>query len=124
MLTSVPAAILNQIQATGRMASTQLSQMFSMSDQQLAEKHDQLTADLMKQGLDRSTALAYLDVMPLMVERKAIARYLADSDRPDLAQALPNLETPEEAATVGTKNRNLNPEQSANLLQLLVHVYR
>ncbi len=124
MLTSVPASVLNAIQASGRMQNPQLSEIFSMSDQQLAEKHDQLTADLMRQGMDRSTALAYLDVMPLMLERKAIAGYLADSNREELRQALPNLETPDEAATVGTKNRNLNPQQSESLRRALAHVSR
>lgn len=124
MLTSIPANVLNAIQASGRMQNPQLSKMFSMSDEQLAEKHDSLTLDLMKQGMDRPTALAYLDVMPLLVERKAIAQYLASSNRPDLQGALPNLETPDEAATVGTKNRNLNPEQSESLRRALAHVYR
>jgi hypothetical protein len=124
MLTSVPAQVLNAIQASGRMQNPQLSKIFSMSDLELAETHDQLTGDLMKKGMDRSTALAYLDVMPLMVERKAISGYLSDSNREDLRQALPNLETPDEAATVGTKNRNLNPQQSASLLRALEHVYR
>src|ERR1044072_5326922 len=124
MMTSVPAQVLNAIQATGRMQHPQLSKIFSMSDQQLADEHDALTQDLMEQGMDRSTALAYLDVMPLMLERKAIAMFLADSNREELRQALPNLETPDEAATVGTKNRNLNPKQSASLLRALEHVYR
>jgi hypothetical protein len=62
--------------------------------------------------------------MPLMVERRAISSYLSASGREDLRQALPNLETPDEAAIVGTKNRNLNPTQSESLLLLLERVYR
>jgi len=62
--------------------------------------------------------------MPLLVERRAISSYLSASGREDLRPALPNLETPEEAAIVGTKHRNLNPGQSGNLLQLLERVYR
>lgn len=124
MLTSVPANILNQIQATGRMQNPELSNLFSMSDHQLATEHDRLLKDLMSKGLDRSTALAYLDVMPLMVERRAIALYLAQTDQVELQSALPNLETPQEAAIMGTRNRNLNPTQSANLLRLLERVYR
>lgn len=120
----VPAEILNEIQATGRMVNPELSRLFSMSSTDLATTHDQLASDMMEDGLDRSTALAYLDVMPLMVERRAISSYLSVSGRDDLRAALPNLETPDEAAIVGTRNRNLNPTQSENLRQLLAHVYR
>lgn len=124
MLTAVPTSVLSAIQATGLMVNEKLSRMFLMSELDRAEEHAHLAQDLQKQGLDRPTALAYLDVMPLLVERKAIAAYMAKAQRADLAQVLPNLETPQEAAIVGTRERNLNPTQSANLLQLLERVYR
>jgi hypothetical protein len=119
----VPAEVLNGIQATGRMVNPELSDLFSMSAGALAKRHDELAEHLQKQGLDRPTALAYLDVMPLLVERRAISAYLNEPGNEELRQALPNLETPGEAAILGTKNRNLRPQQSVNLLQALEHVF-
>lgn len=120
MLLTLPPEVLQGIVTTGLMASPQLSAIFSMSThQQLAQKHEQLTESLTKQGLDRSTALAFLDVMPLLLERRAISEYVRRN--PDLMGALPNLETPEEAAEVGAMERRLTAGQKGVLLTLLEH---
>lgn len=120
----VPAEILNEIQACGRMVNPELSHLFSMSQESITEEHNELVSKMIEKGYARAVALAYLDVMPLMVERRAISAYLSASGREDLRPALPNLETPQEAAIVGTMDRNLSPEQTASLLRLLERVYR
>lgn len=117
MLLTVPPTVLQGIKNTGLMATPQLSAIFSMSAPELMEKHEQLALSLTKQGVNRSTALAYLDVMPLLIERRAISEYVRRN--PDLMGALPNLETPEEAAEVGAAERDLTPGQAGVLLTLL-----
>ena len=117
MLLKVPPEVLQGIKNTGLMKSPQLSRIFSMSAGQLTDRHQELLDSLTEQGVNRSTALAYLEVMPLLLEKRAISAYV--SQHPDLASALPNLETPKEAASVGAKERDLTAGQQAMLETLL-----
>lgn len=119
MLLKVPPEVLQGIKDTGLVRSPQLSRIFSMSAEQLMPRHQELLDSLTEQGVNRSTALAYLDVMPLLIEKRAVSAYV--SAHPDLANVLPNLETPKEAASVGAREHDLTDGQQAMLETLLTH---
>lgn len=117
MLLTVPPEVLEGIKDTGLMASQELSNLCSMSTPELMDWHEKATFELMGKGLSRGVSLAYLDVMPLLIEKRAISAYVRQ--HPEAMSALPNLETPTEAAFVGARERNLTAPQTVQLRGLL-----
>lgn len=71
-------------------------------------------------GLPTKIALGLQLVLPLLTEREAIRSYLnADPERLGLAQALPEVNSPQEAAQLAERELWMLPEQTRQLTMLL-----
>lgn len=116
MLTSVAAPLLNQM---ARMCRTEWArQTFAESPEGLAMAEDRLYKEAQTRAPQRA-AMAYATVMPLLLENRAISRFVAKTQRPDLRLALPEITTPSEAATLASMEFNLTPLEQRALLKLL-----
>ncbi len=58
-----------------------------------------------------------LEVMPLMLEREALTEF--KERHPEFLPAMPEVNSPEEAAELMTRERQWSPAQSSTFLQLL-----
>jgi hypothetical protein len=61
----------------------------------------------------------YLEVIPLLLEHKAIQAFLHETGRMGLQGALPEAVSPKEAARLMAEDRMLNPEETQQFEQML-----
>lgn len=107
----------NEIAAQGHLATKWAKKMFPLKAQKMdaaLEAEETKIADEIK---DPIVAAAYLKVMPLLWERKAIKTYLADN--PNLQNAMPPQETVSEALILASKDFRLTDSQLSKLRTLL-----
>lgn len=114
----IAARVWNQIAETQPLQTEWAQQMFPLPQDELNKALD-LEADRVaaEVGGDRQVALAYLSVMPLLWERKAISRFLTENA--SLIQALPPIETVPEAVNAASMDRPLTSTQQNRLATLL-----
>jgi hypothetical protein len=116
MLTSVAAPLLNQM---AQMCRTKWArQTLRQSPEGLAMAEDRLYKEAQTKVPQRA-AMAYATVMPLLLENRAISRFLAKTQRPDLRSALPEVTTPSEAVALASTEFNLTSQEQSALLNLL-----
>lgn len=115
---SIPQEIRQQL-AT-RMHNPTIKKMFSLPTSQLTKEHSKMVQALVAAGTDNKTALAYLTVMPLLLEQEAITDLVDEVGDPELRAVLPDVATLADAIRVGTKEYQLTTDQSNRLMQLLM----
>ena len=116
MLTRITASLLNQIAPLCR--TNWGRKTLALDQDQLATEEDRLFKEQTPK-LGQKVASAYTTVMPLLLENRAISRFLEMTERQDLRSALPELTTPREAATVASTEFNLTPAEREKLAQAL-----
>lgn len=114
---SIPPTIRKELAPTFR--NKELQNLFSLPPSKAMEKHGQLVRNLINRGVRRGTALAYLTVLPLLVENEAISRYVEAQEDPELRSCLPEVTTPEEAAKLGMQEMTLPEDQEDVLRRML-----
>ena len=114
---NVATKIWNDLAAQGNLKTEKYRRLMALPNQELIEAHEREAEELEHQGADPAVALAYLQVAPLLAERGAIATFL--QTHPGLAEALPRVETVEQAVAMMSRSRHLTPAQQRQLSGLL-----
>lgn len=113
----VAARIWNEIAATQPLATGWAQQMFPLPAEELETALAREEAKLVRSRIPAIVAASYLEVMPLYSERIAISRWKAMTDSG--IQALPTIESPDEAVALASRDRPLTPWQQTLLRSLL-----
>ena len=116
MLTSVAAPLLNQIAPLCRTKWGR--ETFAQNQEALATAEDRLYKEAIPKAGQRA-ASAYATVMPLLLENRAISRFVVKTQRPDLRSALPEITTRNEAVTLASMEFRLTSSEQTALLKLL-----
>lgn len=116
-LTSVAAPIWNEIAKTQTLKTAWARRVFAMDQEAIAEAENQEYENL-KRMVGQEVATAYLDVKPLYLERRAIARFTQEN--PNFLQALPEIASTSEAVLIASADRPLNRQQQRSLKRLLL----
>lgn len=121
-MTSLPSEIWNEIAETQTLTTAWGKKMFPLPAERIAEEEDKEFDLLTRKGIPEEVAIALADVKPLILERTAISRHLRK--HPDLREALPEVNTIQEAARIGSMERLLMPEQEEQLADLIRKLLR
>lgn len=116
-LTSVATQIWNEIAETQELKSEWAKREFRLNPEQMAESEDREYQALLKRKIPHPVASAYLDLKPLLLERKAISAHLRKN--PELANCLPEINSISEAVTLASMDRPLSPQEQKQLTALL-----
>ncbi len=112
---SQPARIWNEISETQELQTAWAEQMFPLPQELLDKALDNEATRIEQKTGDPTVANAYLEVMPLLWERKAIERYVAKTGRN--VQPLVDVS---EAVIVASRDRPLTVSQQEQLRDLLL----
>lgn len=93
--------------------------MFNLDDQELLEALEEQGEELVKAGHSNKVALAYQTLLPLCLEREALAEFVARTEQPELLSVFPEVMTLAEAVNLGAKEYNLRPADVEDLYRLL-----
>lgn len=115
-LTSVAAPIWNEIARTQEIKTAWARKAFVLDANAMADLENQEYGALLKRTR-QPVASAFLDVKPLLLERKAISRHLRK--HPELNQALPEVTSISEAVTLASLDRPLSRQEQKQLTELL-----
>jgi hypothetical protein len=115
----IPAFIWNEIAATQPLTTDAATQAFTLSEPAMTQMTEAWENAF--PGEPNKVALAIPMVFPLLTEREAIRSYLsADPERLGLAQALPEVNSAEEAAQLAARELSMSPELAHRLHDLLL----
>lgn len=111
------ATYWNQIAEQQPLQTAWAQQMFPLPQDLMDKALEREEQRLSKEAEDPVLASAYLKVMPLLWESKAISNFLLDN--PSLRSALPPQENVSEAVITASKDFRLTPFQLRKLRQML-----
>jgi len=113
----LPPEVWNQIARETTLASPAARAAFNLP----AEKQEQLLENWAKAETQAKTpswaVIPLQEVMPLMLEAQALSQFKAK--HPEFLPALPEVNSPEEAAALMSRERQWSPAQRSTFLQLL-----
>lgn len=113
------AKIWNEIADSQTLETDWAKQMFPLPPDDMLEalnREERRIAE--EKDVPLRLATAYLLVMPLLWERRAIARYVAS--HPQAEAALPNVETVGEAVMLASKEYSITSQDQRQLAAMLV----
>ena len=114
---NVAAPIWNAVAKTEPLKTKWAGRMFRLDQEKMASAWDGYYLALRRQGVDQTVALAFLTVMPLMQENRAISSYRLNN--PAVLEALPEVLGSDEAVILATKEYRLTVSQQKELKALL-----
>ena len=112
----VAAPFWNQIAKMGPLTPFG-ERLFHLNQDQLTEANQQEYDQLLKEGVTPPVANAYLIYAPLIAEREAISRYTQIN--PSLRDALPEVNSVNEALRMALSSERLTPTEIEQLRPLL-----
>lgn len=115
----VHAEIWNEIAQTQPLETRWARQAFALDQEQLTALLEDWGNLLAKAGHSPGVVLAYQVLTPLVIERRAIQAYLAETEKPDLMGALPEINSPAEALTLAARDYKLTPRDLSDLEAML-----
>ena len=115
-LTSVAAPIWNEIARTQPLKTEWARKAFAMDQAEMAALEDR-EYQALKRRVAPVVASAFLDLKPLLIERRAITRFTLE--HPEFLQALPEIASVSEAVIYASMDRPLSPMQQKVLARLL-----
>lgn len=117
-MNQVPTQIWNEIAETQPLKTEAARLAFALNEPEMAQMTEAWENSF--PGEPNKVALAIPLVFPLLTEREAIRSYLsADPERSGLAQALTEVNSPQEAAQLAARELSMSPEQTRRLTMLL-----
>ena len=119
-----PARIWNEVAETQEVETPLWARMMALDQQEMAEADDAEWKRLKAEGTSSKVAQSFLLVAPLLMENKAISRFIEQVGRPDLRSSLPELTSISEAVALATGEHQLNPLQQSQLKSLLQKAYQ
>lgn len=114
-----PANLWNQVWRAVPLKTEWGKIMFNLDDQELLEALEEQGEELVKAGHSNKVALAYQILLPLCLEREALAEFVARTEQPELLSVFPEVMTLAEAVNLGAKEYNLRPADVEDLYRLL-----
>lgn len=114
-----PANLWNQVWRAVPLKTEWGKIMFNLDDQELLEALEEQGEELVKAGHSNKVALAYQTLLPLCLEREALAEFVARTEQPELLSVFPEVMTLAEAVNLGAKEYNLRPADVEDLYLLL-----
>lgn len=117
LMVSLPARIWNEIAHQGQLRTRWARKVFVLDEAGIQSSEETDADKLDQDGVDPMVVQAYLDARPLLLEREAIARYVAT--HPDLRAALPEVNSINEAILTVTGDWPLSQSETAQLKTLL-----
>ena len=116
-MTNLPAAVWNQIAETQELQTPAAKVAFRLNPDQLA-KLDDLWANAERAARTPSRVVRCLPMcLPLLTESEAINQFV--SQHPESRNALPEINSPEEAADLMEMEGHLTPGEKATLQRVL-----
>ena len=115
----LPQAVWSKIADQPEMKQETFKTLFRMTPESLDLALDEQAEKLARSGHEDKVILAYQTVIPLLLENQAISAYLIKTDDLALRQALPEIQTVNEALLVAQKEYRLTVKQNQSLQQLL-----
>lgn len=116
-MTFLPAAVWRQIAETQELQSPAAKLSFRLNPQQLARMSSLLETGAERAGIPPKVARCLPTCLPLLTEREAISQFV--SQHPEMRNALPEVNDPQEAVDLMTSEYRLTPADQATLLRLL-----
>jgi hypothetical protein len=114
-----PTSLWNQVWKTVPLKTEWGKVMFNLDDEELLKTLEEQGEELMKAGHSNKVTLAYQTMLPLCLEREALAAFVAQTEQPELLSVFPEVTTLAEAVNLGAKEYDLRPEDVRDLYDLL-----
>ena len=116
-LVGIETSIWNEIAKTQPLATRWGKRMFRLNQEQQLAAEEREQQGLLDQGVPLLVAVAYSEMKPFLLERKAIALYL--KKHPEWREAFPEITNVSEAVTLASMDHRLSPPQQHKLTALL-----
>ena len=115
-LTSVAAAVWNQIAETQQLKTAWARKVFALGPEEMLRAED-AEYEALKATVGHDVAASYQDVKPLLLENQAISRFT--QAQPMYREALPEVSSIAEALVLASMERPLSQMQQRQLRRLL-----
>lgn len=115
----IPQQIRNQIARMPEIRFESIRKLLELTDEELEQQQLDQKERLLKAGHSDRTAVAYLNLAPILMENNAIQTFLIKTGSLDLRQSLPDLESAEETASLAVKEYQLSPDEVKDLKAML-----
>lgn len=116
-MNQVPTAVWNRIAQTQTLATEWARSVFPMTPQQMDKALEYQREKMATAGYSSTVIVAYQTMAPLLAEREAIQAFVMDN--PELAAALPDVLTADEAMKYAMGDWMLSRRDEQTLLELL-----
>lgn len=123
-LVSMMAETWNQMAREQELATDWAREVFMLDDQGLADRTDQEWRELLEQGVEHKVASPFVDFKPHLLERKAMLKFRRENPHMMLDNALPEINTADEAVWLADREFRLNEDQKAQLLEMFEELIR
>jgi len=114
-----PASLWNRVAKTVPLETEWGKVMFNLTEPELDAALDMVEQRMLDAGVPNKAMLAYQTMLPLCLERKALAAYISKTGNLDLLSVFPNVETAAQAASLGAQEYSLSPAEARQLLTML-----
>lgn len=113
----LPADLWNQIARETQLATPAAKAAFSLTPEQQETLMDRWAQAEMQAQTPAWARVPLMEVLPLLAEQPALSQFKAR--HPEFLSALPEVNSPQEAAELMTRERQWSQEQSLTFLALL-----
>lgn len=114
-----PASLWNEIAKATELKTEWGQRMFRLDEEELDEALEKQAEQMRAAGYPNKVVLAYQTLLPLCLERSALAEYRRKTEQSDLDGGLPELATVAEAVNLAAKEFDLREENLEALAELL-----
>lgn len=114
-----PASLWNEIAKATKLKTEWGQMMFRLNEQELDDALETQAEQMKAAGHQNKVILAYQLLLPLCLERSALAEYRRKMEQSDLSGVLPEVATVAEAVNLAASELDLREEQLADLAELL-----
>lgn len=116
----LPLKMRQEIAALPEMEDPMLKEMLLLEPEDLQASLDRMGRQLKARGMSPLVILAYQTLGPAMRENRAVLAYRAQTGSSEVANAIPDLASVDEAVNLAVQEWRLNPREQAQLRQLLL----
>ncbi len=118
-MTEVPQMVWNEMHRTVPLRTDWAKIMFRLSPEEVEEQLDDQYQKMLKASFLSRVISAYQTVAPLLLEGEAITQHIQNTGQYELRQALPEVNSAQEATSLMVRDRMLNEEEATQLYNLL-----
>ena len=118
-MNQVPMSVWADIAEKTTLRTSWAREMFALTETQMEATLRDQAATMARSGIDNKVILAYQEIAPIWIERRAITDYIRQTGQFDLRATLPDLTSAKEAVGLMNKEYRLSRNQRAKLRQLI-----